>query len=56
LGCLPWGFLWFSQGLKFGLFCGLLLVGSVVRLLLLVYSVCTRGGALRCFFNNIAIT
>jgi hypothetical protein len=29
------------------LFCGLFLIGSVVRLLLLVYSVCTRG-ALRC--------
>jgi hypothetical protein len=26
-----------------------------VRLLLLVYSVCTRG-ALRCFFNKLAIT
>jgi len=49
-GSLPWGFLWFvSRGLKVGLFCGLLLVGSVVRLLLLVYSVCIRG-ALRCFF------
>jgi hypothetical protein len=47
---LPWGFLWFvSRGLKVGLFCGLLLVGSVVRLLLLVYSVCIRG-ALRFFF------
>jgi hypothetical protein len=40
-----------------GLFCELFLVGSVVRLLLLVYSVCTRG-TLRCFFflDKIAIT
>jgi hypothetical protein len=53
---LPWGVLWFvSRGLKVGLFCGLLLAGSVVRLLLLVYSVCNRG-TLRCFFNKIAIT
>jgi hypothetical protein len=36
-------------GLRVGLFCGLFLVGSVVRLILLVYSVCTRG-VLRCFF------
>jgi hypothetical protein len=48
--------LWFvSRGLKVGLFCGLLLAGSVVRLLLLEYSLCNRG-ALRCFFHKIAIT
>jgi hypothetical protein len=46
---MPWGFLWFvSRGLRIGLFCGLLLVGLVVRLLLLAYSVSTRG-ALNCF-------
>jgi hypothetical protein len=36
------------------LFCGLFLIGSVVRLLLLVYSVCTRG-ALRCLLIKLQL-
>jgi hypothetical protein len=43
------------RGLGVGFFVGCAWVGSVLRLLLLVYSVCTRG-ALRCFLIKIALT
>jgi hypothetical protein len=43
------------RGLGVGFFVGCAWVGSMLRLLLLVYSMCTRG-TLRCFLIKFALT